>query len=93
MIILGIQSLNVNSDISLQTLVRELFEFYLPTLVKYLSNFESRNNSMEADPLTNCFLKAKPEFTHFILETLTNNFITTPTNNKTNKTCSWVKIF
>lgn len=88
---LGIENLNVTSDLSLQTLVRELFEKYLPTF-KSLVNFESSNDNTEMDSLLKFFIEAKSQFTRLILDTLTNNFITAPSINATHKISKLVKL-
>ncbi|XP_011498574.1 PREDICTED: protein MMS22-like [Ceratosolen solmsi marchali] len=89
-LILGIENLNIKSDISLQTLIRELFERYLPLLIKIEGN--DGNSFQVSDTLSKCFLKAKPDFVRLILEILGRNFITIPGGNTVHKHCYLVML-
>lgn len=83
MIMLGIENLHVNSDMSLQVLIRDLFDQYLPVLITELSP----NNFKAADSLLKCFSEAKRDFSRIIFEKLSDNFIVVPTDNTTHKHC------
>ncbi|XP_043474055.1 protein MMS22-like [Leptopilina heterotoma] len=88
MIMLGIENLHVNSDMSLQVLIRDLFDQYLPVLITELSP----NNFKAADSLLKCFSEAKRDFSRIIFEKLSDNFIVVPTDNTTHKHCFLVMI-
>ncbi|XP_014204492.1 protein MMS22-like [Copidosoma floridanum] len=89
MIILGIENLTIKSDISLQQLIRDLFERYLPLLIL----IDKSNGSFKVtDTLSKCFLDAQPDFVHFMLVTLTRNFIIIPGGNSTHKHCHLVML-
>ena len=85
MIVLGIENLNIKSDISLQTLIRELFERYLPLLVVVEINNE--NCFKVLDTLSKCFIEAKPSFVRLILDMVACNFIIVPGGSSTHKHC------
>ncbi|OXU29027.1 hypothetical protein TSAR_005155 [Trichomalopsis sarcophagae] len=90
MIILGIENLNVKADISLQTMIRELFERYLPLLITVEASNE--NAFKVADSLSKCFLEAKPNFVRSILDMLAANFVTICGSNSTHKHCYLVML-
>jgi hypothetical protein len=90
MLILGIGNLNVKLDISLQTLIRELFETYLPLLIKVESN--SENSYKVADTLSKCFAEADRDFVCLILGMLVGQFITVVGGNTVHKHCSLVRL-
>ena len=94
MIILGIENLdieNFDSDISLQTLLRDLFDRYLPLLVTKESN--SNQSFVIADSVLSSFKKAKPTFSRSLLKVLSNHFIIIPKENTTHKHCHLVCIY
>lgn len=83
MIMLGIENLHVNSDMSLQALIRDLFEQYLPLLITETSP----NNFKVADSVLKCFSEAKFDFSRIIFEKLSGHFISVPADNTTHKHC------
>lgn len=89
MIILGIENLNVKVDIFLQTMIRELFEKYLPLLITVEASNE--NAFKVADTLSKCFLEAKPNFVRLIFDMLAANFVIICGSNSTHKHCYLVK--
>ncbi|CAL7941312.1 unnamed protein product [Xylocopa violacea] len=80
MIILGVEALNVKSDISLQALIRDLFDQYMPLLIT--SNI-NENSFKVSNSLLKCFKDAKADFIHLIFEILMTNFVTISSNNTT----------
>ena len=83
MIMLGIENLNVKSDIILQALIRDLFEQYLPLLITQ----SNANNFKVSDSLLKSFSEAKVEFSRFIFKKLADHFIVVPAENTTHKHC------
>ncbi|XP_058805001.1 protein MMS22-like [Phymastichus coffea] len=84
MIILGFENLNINVDISLQNLIRELFERYLSFLV--IPTDSNERSFKLADQLSMCFF-AKPDFTKSIFFILAKNLITLPQDQTTHSAC------
>ncbi|CAK9817611.1 Protein MMS22-like [Anthophora quadrimaculata] len=78
MIILGIEVLNVKSDISLQILIRDLFDQYITLLVTPIIN---TNNYKVSDSLLKCFKDAKADILRLIFEILMTNFLTVSNDN------------
>lgn len=86
MIILGFENLNVTTDISLQHLMRELFERYLPLLITH----DDKERCFKiTDAILDCF-SAKPDFTKFILNIL-GSMITVPADQTTHAACYLVR--
>lgn len=82
MIILGLEKLNVKSDILLQALIRNIFNQYLPILIIEANNGCSFNVS---DTLLRCFKEVQSEFSRLILGTLMSNFYNVSSNNVMHK--------
>ncbi|XP_012139632.2 protein MMS22-like isoform X2 [Megachile rotundata] len=82
MILLGIETLNVKSDISLQVLIRDLFEQYMTLLITPIIN---TSNFKVSDSLLKCFKDAKADFIHLIFEILMTNFLTFTSDNLMHK--------
>ncbi|XP_046143371.1 protein MMS22-like isoform X3 [Osmia bicornis bicornis] len=82
MILLGIETLNVKSDISLQVLIRDLFDQYMTLLITPITN---TNNFKVSDSLLKCFKDAKADFIHLIFEILVTNFFTITNDNLMHK--------
>ncbi|XP_026671561.1 protein MMS22-like [Ceratina calcarata] len=82
MIILGMEPLNVKSDISLQVLMRDLFDQYMPLLTMQTVNLSTYKVS---DSLLKCFKDAEADFVRLIFEMLTSNFFTLSTDNMMHK--------
>lgn len=82
MILLGIETLNVKSDISLQVLIRDLFDQYMTLLITPITN---TNNFKVSDSLLKCFKDAKADFIHLIFEILVTNFFTITSDNLMHK--------
>ncbi|OAD54304.1 Protein MMS22-like [Eufriesea mexicana] len=78
MIVLGMEALNVRSDISLQVLIRDLFDQYMPLLVTSTIN---ANTFKVSDSLLKCFKDAKADFIRLIFEILMTNFFTISNDN------------
>ncbi|XP_053997170.1 protein MMS22-like [Hylaeus anthracinus] len=90
MILLGIEALNVKSDISLQVLIRDLFDQYVPLLVTSINN---TNNFKVSDSLLKCFRDAKADFLRLVFEILMTNFVTVSSDNMMHKHFHLVIIF
>ncbi|XP_076234655.1 protein MMS22-like [Calliopsis andreniformis] len=90
MILLGIEALNVKSDISLQILIRDLFDQYMSLLITPINN---TNNFKVSDSLLKCFRDAKAEFLRLIFEILMTNFFTISSDNMMHKHSYLVMIF
>lgn len=82
MIILGMETLNVRSDISLQIIIRDLFDQYMPLLIIPTIN---TNTFKVSDSLLKCFKDAKIDFICLILEILMTNFFTISNDNMMHK--------
>ncbi|XP_043279695.1 protein MMS22-like [Venturia canescens] len=87
MVMLGIESLSARSDLSLQALIRDLFEAYLPLLVTV-----NTGNIKVAESLLQCFADAKIDFSCLLFEKLAASFIIVSTDNTTHKHCYLVMI-
>ncbi|KAJ8680183.1 hypothetical protein QAD02_015970 [Eretmocerus hayati] len=85
MIILGFENLNYKSEITLQTLIRELFERFLPILVRV--DARNEDSFKVVDTMSKCFLEGNISFTCWLLDFLRSNFIVTPKENATHKHC------
>ncbi|XP_043263204.1 protein MMS22-like, partial [Colletes gigas] len=90
MILLGIEALNVKSDISLQALIRDLFDQYMPLLITPVNN---ANNFKVSDSLLKCFRDAKADFLRLIFEILMTNFFTVSSDNMMHKHFYLVMIY
>nr|XP_031832750.1 protein MMS22-like isoform X2 [Nomia melanderi] len=90
MILLGIETLNVKSDLSLQIMIKDLFDQYIPFLVTSINN---TNNFKVSDSLLKCFKDAKAAFVHLILEILMTNFFTISSDNMLHKHFYLIMIF
>lgn len=82
MILLGIEALNIKSDISLQILIRDLFNQYMPLLITPINN---TNNFKVSDSLLKCFRDAKADFLRLVFEILMTNFFTISSDNMMHK--------
>lgn len=82
MILLGIEALNVKSDISLQILIRDLFDQYISLLITPINN---TNNFKISDSLLKCFKDAKADFVRLIFEILMTNFLSITSDNMMHK--------
>lgn len=82
MIILGLEKLNIKSDILLQAMIRDIFDQYLPLLIIEVNSGCSFKVS---DTLLKCFKEAKSEFLRSILETLMSNFYNISSDNVMHK--------
>lgn len=82
MIILGMEPLNVKSDLSLQVLMRDLFDQYMPLLATQTVN---SNTYRVSDSLLKCFKDAEADFVRLIFEILTTNFFTISADNMMHK--------
>ncbi|XP_076654446.1 protein MMS22-like [Halictus rubicundus] len=90
MILLGIEALNVKSDISLQILIKDLFDQYMPLLITSINN---TNNFKVSDSLLKFFKDAKADFMHLVFEILMTNFFTISSDNMLHKHFYLVMIF
>lgn len=90
MIILGLEKLNVKSDILLQAMIRDLFDQYLPILI---TEMNSGCNFRISDTLLKCFKEAKSEFIRSIFETLMSNFYNISSDNIMHKHSNLVCIY
>ncbi|XP_035727312.1 protein MMS22-like isoform X1 [Vespa mandarinia] len=81
MIILGLESLNIKSDISLQVLTRNLFDQYISILITE----DSSGNFKVSDTLLKCFHDAKGDFSHLLFEMLMTLFFTISSENNMHK--------
>ncbi|XP_043496827.1 protein MMS22-like isoform X1 [Polistes fuscatus] len=81
MIILGLESLNIKSDISLQVLNRNLFDQYIPILITQ----DTSGNFKVSDTLLKCFQDAKADFSYLIFEMLMTLFFTISSENNLHK--------
>lgn len=81
MIILGLESLNIKSDISLQVLTRNLFDQYISILITE----DSSGNFKVSDTLLKCFQDATVEFSHLLFEMLMTLFFTISSENNMHK--------
>lgn len=82
MVVLGIEALNVNSDISLQVLIRDLFDKYMTLLVMPSAN---TNSFKVSDSLLKFFKDAKADFVRSIFEILMTNFVILSSDNTMHK--------
>ncbi|KAG9429298.1 protein MMS22-like isoform X1 [Apis mellifera carnica] len=82
MIILGMETLNVRSDISLQVIIRDLFDQYMPLLIIPTIN---TNTFKVSDSLLKCFKDGKIDFICLIFEILMTNFFTISNDNMMHK--------
>ncbi|XP_011860729.1 PREDICTED: protein MMS22-like isoform X2 [Vollenhovia emeryi] len=82
MVILGLEKLNVKSDILLQAMVRDLFGQYLPILIIEVNGGYSFEVS---DALLKCFKEGNGEFLRLIFETLMSNFYNISSDNVMHK--------
>lgn len=82
MILLGMETLNVKSDISLQVLIRDLFDQYMPFLIIPTTN---ANTFKVCDSLLKCFKDAKADYIRLILEILMTNFFNVSNDNMMHK--------
>ncbi|KAF3426824.1 hypothetical protein E2986_01096 [Frieseomelitta varia] len=82
MILLGVEALNVKSDISLQILIRNLFDQYMPLLIVPTVN---ANSFKVSDSLLKCFKDAKADFIRLIFEILMTNFFNISNDNMMHK--------
>lgn len=82
MVMLGIEELSARSDLSLQALIRDLFEAYLPLLVTVNSG-----NTKIAESLLQCFADVKIDFSCLLFEKLAASFIIVSADNTTHKHC------
>jgi len=103
MVILGLEKLNVKSDILLQAMIRDIFDQYLPSLIIEVNSGCSFKVS---DTLLKCFKEVKSEFLRMIFELLMSNFYNISSDNvmhkHSNLVCShnysfnitvWLQIF
>ncbi|KAK2579413.1 hypothetical protein KPH14_003271 [Odynerus spinipes] len=81
MIVLGLESLNVKSDISLQALIRNLFDQYIPILITQ----DNSGNFKVSDTLLKCFQDAKSDFSYLIFEMLMPLYFTISSDNNMHK--------
>lgn len=82
MILLGMETLNVKSDISLQVLIRDLFDQYMPFLIIPTTN---ANTFKVSDSLLKCFKDAKADYIRLIFEILMTNFFNVSNDNMMHK--------
>lgn len=82
MVILGLEKLNVKSDILLQAMLRDIFDQYLPILITEVNSGYSFKVS---DTLLKCFKEARSEFLRTIFETLMSNFYNISSDNVMHK--------
>lgn len=82
MILLGMEALNVKSDISLQILIRDLFDQYMPLLIVPTVN---ANSFKVSESLLKCFKDAKADFIRLIFEILMTNFFNISNDNMMHK--------
>ncbi|KAL7294391.1 hypothetical protein TKK_0012396 [Trichogramma kaykai] len=85
MIILGFENLNIKSDITLQTLLRDLFDRYLPLLIT-----RDDNTLKVSDTLLKCFKDVNCNFIKSLLDILNCNFIIISKDRATHKHCQLV---
>jgi len=78
MIMLGLEKLNVKSDILLQAMIRDIFDQYLPILIVEVNNGCSFKVT---DTLLKCFKDIKNEFLRTIFEMLMSNFYNISSDN------------
>ncbi|XP_012220703.1 protein MMS22-like isoform X2 [Linepithema humile] len=82
MVLLGLEKLNVKSDILLQAMIRDILDQYLPVLI-------TEDNSGCSFKVSDSFLKffkdAKCEYLRLIFETLMANFYTISSDNVVHK--------
>ncbi|KAI4498080.1 hypothetical protein M0802_006904 [Mischocyttarus mexicanus] len=81
MIILGLESLNIKSDISLQVLNRNLFDQYIPILITQ----DNSGHFKVSDSLLKCFQDAKADFSYLLFEMLMTLFFTISSDNNLHK--------
>ncbi|XP_011065878.1 PREDICTED: protein MMS22-like [Acromyrmex echinatior] len=82
MIMLGLEKLNVKSDILLQAMIRDIFDQYLPILIVEVNSGCSFKVS---DTLLKCFKDVKNEFLRMIFEMLMSNFYNISSDNALHK--------
>jgi len=82
MIILGLEKLNVKSDILLQVMIRDIFDQYLPILIIEVNSGCSFKIS---ETLLKCFKDVKSEFLRSIFEMLMSNFYNISSDNVMHK--------
>ncbi|KYM87553.1 Protein MMS22-like protein [Atta colombica] len=78
MIMLGLEKLNVKSDILLQAMIRDIFDQYLPILIVEVN---SGCSFKVTDTLLKCFKDIKNEFLRTIFEMLMSNFYNISSDN------------
>lgn len=88
MIILGLEKLNVKSDILLQAMIRDIFDQYLSILIIEVNSGCSFKVS---DTLLKCFKEVKSEFLRSIFETLMSNFYNISSDNVMHKHSNLVR--
>lgn len=81
MVVLGLESLNVQNDLNLHSLLQNLFDQYLPLLVTNVGK-----NFAVSDILLNCFTDVRDTYLRIIFEKVAS-FIVMPTNTTTHKHC------
>ncbi|XP_011637201.1 protein MMS22-like isoform X2 [Pogonomyrmex barbatus] len=81
-VMLGLEKLNVKSDILLQALIRNIFNQYLPILITEINSGCSFKIS---DRLLECFKETKSEFLRLVFEILMSNFYNISSDNVTHK--------
>ncbi|XP_015439046.1 PREDICTED: protein MMS22-like [Dufourea novaeangliae] len=90
MILLGTEALNVKSNISLQILIKDLFDQYMPLLITPVNN---TNNFKVSDSLLKCFKDGNADFIHLMFEILMTNFLSISSDNTMHKHFYLVMIF
>lgn len=87
MVLLGLEKLNVKSDILLHATIRDIFDQYLPVLITEVNNGCSFKI---CDSLLKLFKDAKCEYLRLIFETLMANFYNISSDNVMHKHASLV---
>ncbi|XP_066597925.1 protein MMS22-like isoform X2 [Prorops nasuta] len=81
MILLGIENLSFRADITLQALVRDLFDQYIPLLITDVNNADFKISEI----LLKCFEDSKTNFSRLMFEMLMANFFIVSTDNMMHK--------
>lgn len=88
MVLLGLEKLNVKSDIVLRAIIRDIFDQYLPILITKDNN---GCNFKVCDSLLKFFKDAKCEYLRLILEMLMANFYNISSDNVMHKHANLVR--
>lgn len=81
MVILGLESVNVRTDMTIHRLMIEIFQTYLPLLVT-----ENQYGTFKvSESLIKCFTDGEPEFLRFLIDTLAMKFVKVASDNAMHK--------